>query len=108
MVGKRVVIKLGGSVLREPKDFEKMAEKVKKEVDIGNKVVLVVSAIKGETDRLIELGRSVGADDETLDSIAGLGEVLSARLMTAALNKVGVKALAIDPSSPLWPIYFFF
>ncbi len=105
MVGKRVVIKLGGSVLREPKDFEKMAEKVKKEVDIGNKVVLVVSAIKGETDRLIELGRSVGADDETLDSIAGLGEVLSARLMTAALNKVGVKALAIDPSSPLWPIY---
>ncbi len=105
MVGKKVVIKLGGSVLREPKDFDLMAKKVRRELELGNRVILVVSAMKGETDRLIQLGREVGANDELLDSIAGLGEVLSARLMAASLNRLGIKAAAIDPSSPLWPIY---
>ncbi len=105
MVGKKVVVKLGGSVLKKPRDFYLMAKKVKKELEMGHKIVLVVSAMKGETDRLIQLGKEVGADEEMLDSIAGLGEVLSARLMAASLNRLGVKAVAIDPSSPFWPVY---
>ncbi|MCD6244597.1 MAG: aspartate kinase [Candidatus Korarchaeota archaeon] len=105
MVGKRVVVKLGGSVLSSTEDFIKMASIAKKELELGHELVLVVSAMKGHTDELISLARQVGADGELLDSISGLGEVLSARLMAAALNSLGVESVAIDPSSPLWPIY---
>ncbi len=103
-MGKRVVVKLGGSVLRGPGDFRKVAEIAKREFEDGHEVLLVVSAMKGHTDQLIEMAREVGASEEMLDSIAGMGEVLSARLMAAALNSLGAPSVAIDPSSPRWPV----
>ncbi len=104
MVGKRVVVKLGGSVLKGPEDFRKVARVAKREFDQGHELLLVVSAMKGHTDQLIEMAERVGAKEELLDSIAGMGEVLSARLMAAALNSEGVPSEAIDPSSPRWPM----
>jgi aspartate kinase len=105
MVGKRVVVKLGGSVLSSPEDFMRAAEITKRDFEAGNEILLVVSAMKGQTDQLIEMARKVGASGEILDAIAGLGEVLSARLMASALNSIGVPSVAIDPCSPIWPIY---
>jgi aspartate kinase len=105
MVGKRVVVKLGGSVLSSPEDFMRVAEITKRDFEAGNEILLVVSAMKGQTDQLIEVARKVGASGEILDAIAGLGEVLSARLMASALNSIGVPSVAIDPCSPIWPIY---
>jgi aspartate kinase len=105
MVGKRVVVKLGGSVLSSPEDFMRVAEITKRDFEAGNEILLVVSAMKGQTDQLIEMARKVGASGEILDAIAGLGEVLSARLMASALNSIGVPSVAIDPCSPIWPIY---
>ncbi|MCC6029105.1 MAG: aspartate kinase [Candidatus Korarchaeum sp.] len=105
MVGKRVVVKLGGSVLSSPEDFMRAAEITKRDFEAGNEILLVVSAMKGQTDQLIEVARKVGASGEILDAIAGLGEVLSARLMASALNSIGVPSVAIDPCSPIWPIY---
>ncbi len=104
-MGKRVVVKLGGSVLNSPEDFRKMAKIAKKEFDNGHELLLVVSAMKGYTDKLIEMAKLVGAEEELLDSIAGVGEILSARLMAAALSSEGVPSIAIDPSSPKWPIF---
>jgi aspartate kinase len=105
MVGKRVVVKLGGSVLSSPEDFMRAAEVTKRDFEAGNEILLVVSAMKGQTDQLIDMARKVGASGELLDAIAGLGEVLSARLMASALNSIGVPSVAIDPCSPIWPIY---
>ncbi|MCS7103452.1 MAG: aspartate kinase [Candidatus Korarchaeum sp.] len=105
MVVKRVVVKLGGSVLSSPQDFIKSAEVIKRDFESGNEIVLVVSAMKGQTDSLIEMARIVRASGEMADAIAGLGEVLSARLMAAALGSLGVPSVAVDPCSPLWPIY---
>ncbi len=105
MVGKRVVVKLGGSILSSPEDFIRAAEVTKRDFEAGNEILLVVSAMKGQTDQLIEMARKVGASGELLDAIAGLGEVLSARLMASALNSIGVPSVAIDPCSPICPIY---
>lgn len=105
MVVKRVVVKLGGSVLSKPEDFIRAATIVKKDFEQGNEMLLVVSAMKGQTDSLIEMARKIGASEDMMDAIAGLGEVLSARLMAAALNSIGVPSVAVDPSSPLWPVY---
>ncbi len=104
-MGKRIAVKLGGSILNDPIDFKKMAKIAKKEFSSGNEMLLVVSAMKSYTDRLIEMAKLVEAKDSLLDSIAGIGEVLSARLMAAALNSEGVPSIAIDPSSPNWPIF---
>ncbi|WP_185836255.1 aspartate kinase [Candidatus Korarchaeum cryptofilum] len=104
-MGKRVVVKLGGSVLSSPEDFMRAAEVTKRDFEAGNEILLVVSAMKGQTDQLIDMARKVGASGELLDAIAGLGEVLSARLMASALNSIGVPSVAIDPCSPIWPIY---
>ncbi len=104
-MGKRVVVKLGGSVLNSPEDFREMAKITKKEFDNGHELLLVVSAMKGYTDKLIEMAKLVGAEEELLDSIAGIGEILSARLMAAALSSEGVPSIAIDPSSPKWSIF---
>jgi len=105
MVGKRVVVKLGGSVLTRPEDFQRIAKIAKEEFERGHEILLVVSAMRGHTDQLLDMARRVGARDELLDSIAGMGEVLSARMMAAALSSVGVPSMAIDPSSPKWPIF---
>lgn len=105
MVVKRVVVKLGGSVLSTPEDFIRAASIVKKDLEDGIEMLLVVSAMKGQTDNLIDMAKKIGASSEMMDAIAGLGEVLSARLMAAALNSLGVCSVAIDPSSPLWPVY---
>lgn len=104
MVGKRVVVKLGGSVLRGPEDFVRIAKITKEEFEQGYELLLVVSAMKGHTDELLKMAEIVRASSELFDSIAGLGEVLSARLMAAALESEGVPSIAVDPSSPKWPI----
>lgn len=104
MVGKRVVVKLGGSVLRKPEDFTRIAKITKEEYEQGHELLLVVSAMGGHTDELLKMARTVGANKELLDSVAGLGETLSARLMAAALESEGVPSIAVDPSSPRWPI----
>ena len=104
-MGKRIVVKLGGSVLKSPMDFRKMAKIAKEEFNSGHELLLVVSAMKGYTDKLIKMAKLVEAKDSLLDSIAGMGEVLSARLMAAALDSEGVPSIAIDPSSPNWPLF---
>ncbi|MCD6348116.1 MAG: aspartate kinase [Candidatus Korarchaeota archaeon] len=104
-MGKRVVVKLGGSVLTRPEDFQRVAKIVKREFEQGHELLLVISAMKGHTDQLIDMAKRVGAREELLDSIAGMGEILSARMMAAALDWVGVPSIAIDPSSPRWPVF---
>lgn len=103
---KLYVIKFGGSVLRDEESFNKAAQRVSETVSNGNKAVVVVSAIKGFTDRLMEIAYSISSDMplETVDHILRLGEEQSTRLLTSALKLMDVDAVEVTPDSPRWPI----
>lgn len=58
MAQKLIVVKYGGSVLEDGAAFRKASKAVKEEHDSGVKVVVVVSALKGVTDRLLAAARA--------------------------------------------------
>jgi len=103
---KLIVIKYGGSVLEDGAAFRKASEAVKEEHDSGVKVVVVVSALKGVTDRLLAAAEAISPETprSVIDHIIGLGEEQSVRLMTSALKTIGVDAVEVTPGSPSWPI----
>ncbi|MEM2921225.1 MAG: aspartate kinase [Candidatus Bathyarchaeia archaeon] len=102
-----LVVKFGGSCLPDSNNIRAAAEKVAKEVANKKKVVVVVSALSGMTDQLLSLAQdstSKRVSKEELDDIAAMGERIAVRLMSAALNAQGLKAVGVDPESELWPI----
>ena len=56
---KIVVLKFGGTSVADVPQIKKIAVKVKKEVNQGNKVIVVVSAMAGVTNNLIDLVKSI-------------------------------------------------
>jgi len=101
-----LVVKFGGSVLDGGPAFRKAAEAVKRECNRGRDVVVVASALKGVTDRLLSAAEEITPNTEpnVIDHIISLGEEQSVRLMAAALRSVGVDAVEVTPNSPSWPI----
>lgn len=101
-----IVVKLGGSILRDGEAIRSAAEKLKQEINKGNQIVAVVSAIQGMTDHLLSLSKEISPDipASVLDQIIRLGEEQSVRLLTASLQLIGVDAVEITPESPSWPI----
>ena len=71
-----------------------MAQRVKREVDAGNEVAVVVSAMAGETDRLDRLAREMVAqpDAREYDVVASTGEQVTAALTALALQEIGISA----------------
>ena len=66
----------------------------KKEYDLGNKIIVVVSAMAGQTNNLIKLSQSI-ADDfnkRELDVLLSSGEQVTCALLTGALMKINIKA----------------
>jgi aspartate kinase len=103
-----VVVKFGGSCLSTPDNILTAAKKIAVEAASGKSVVVVVSALGGETDKLISLaqGSTVHAvSKEDLDEILSMGERTMVRLLATALKSQGVTSIAIDPTSSLWPVY---
>lgn len=103
---KNIVVKLGGSVLKDVSAIADAANWVKKLADNGYGVVVVVSALKGVTDELVETVKNLSRnpDPSLMDEILAMGERTSVRLFTLALREHGVNALFIDPSDEKWPI----
>lgn len=106
MLKKLLVVKYGGSVLEEGPEFRRAAEAIKREYEAGRHIVVVVSALRGFTDRLLSAAEAISPDTppDEIDHIIGLGEEQSVRLMAAALRAVGVDAIEVTPNSPSWPI----
>lgn len=94
-----IVLKLGGSVLRDRDALAQAVHEVYRWQREGNDVVAVVSALEGETDRLLAEARSVCEEPDGLHCAALLatGELRSAALMALALQRSGLEAWALTP-----------
>lgn len=94
------VLKFGSSVLESEADYRCLADEAYRHVRAGEKVVLVLSAMAGETDALFAQAERVGGDAAApalVARLARIGELRSAALMALALGRIGVRAAALDP-----------
>ena len=66
---------------------------IKKEYDLGNKLIVVVSAMAGKTNELIDLSNQISEnfDKKELDVLLSSGEQVTCALLTAALIKLKIK-----------------
>lgn len=95
-----LVQKYGGTSVGSIECIEKVAEKIKATRDAGNDVIIVVSAMSGETNRLIELSRQVceNPDPRELDVLLSTGEQATIALLSMALEKLGCPAISYTGS----------
>ena len=91
---KLLVQKFGGTSLADANRIEVVADIIAKTISEGNKVVAVLSAMGEETDRLIDLAKSIQTEPNIreYDALVSTGEQISVALMAMALNKRNLKA----------------
>ena len=91
---KLLVQKFGGTSLADASRIEVVADIIAKTISEGNKVAVVLSAMVGETDRLIDLAKSIHTEPNLreYDALVSTGEQISVALMAMALNKRNLKA----------------
>lgn len=89
-----IVHKYGGTSMGSVERIEHVARKVAGFREQGHQVVVVVSAMSGETDRLLKLAKSISprGNQREFDQIASTGEQVTISLLALALEKVGVPA----------------
>ena len=90
----RIVQKFGGTSVSNLDRIRNVAQRVKAEVDAGHEVAVVVSAMSGTTNQLVEWATTVGAvhDAREYDTIVATGEQVTVGLLTIALQNLGVNA----------------
>ena len=90
----RIVMKFGGTSMAGIERIRSVAARVKREVDAGNQVAVVVSAMAGETDRLVGFCREASAlyDPREYDAVVSSGEQVTSGLLAIALQAIGVPA----------------
>jgi aspartate kinase len=89
-----IVQKYGGTSVGSIERIRAVAERVNRTKQAGHDVVVVVSAMAGETDRLLDLASNVSAlpDTRELDMLLATGEMVSIALLAIALKEIGCKA----------------
>lgn len=92
-----VVQKFGGTSVGTPERIQAVAARVAKRRAAGDDVVVVVSAMSGETNRLIALGGELSKHPphREMDTLTSTGEQVSASLMAIALCEIGCAALSL-------------
>ncbi|BBP84565.1 aspartate kinase [Pseudomonas sp. No.21] len=91
-----IVQKFGGTSVGTVERIEQVAEKVKKFREGGDDIVVVVSAMSGETNRLIDLAKQISDKPvpRELDVMVSTGEQVTIALLAMALIKRGVPAVS--------------
>ena len=91
-----IVQKFGGTSVGTVERIEQVAEKVKKFREAGDDIVVVVSAMSGETNRLIGLAKQIMEQPvpRELDVMVSTGEQVTIALLSMALIKRGVPAVS--------------
>ena len=90
----RIVQKFGGTSVANPERIKAIAEKIAKFSSQGNQIVVVVSAMSGETNKLISLAEEMMSSPEPreMDIIVSTGEQVTSGLTALALINLGIKA----------------
>jgi|TARA_A100001037_G_scaffold149235_1_gene134875 aspartate kinase len=89
-----IVQKYGGTSVGSFERIEAVADNIANTHKKGNDVVVVLSAMAGETDKLIQLAKSIQPEPEPreYDALISTGEQISVALMAMALTKRGIKS----------------
>ncbi|HEX8623910.1 MAG TPA: aspartate kinase [Allosphingosinicella sp.] len=90
----RIVMKFGGTSMAGIERIRHVAQRVKNEAEAGNQVAVVVSAMAGETDRLIQFCREASSlyDPREYDVVVASGEQVTSGLLAITLQGMGVNA----------------
>jgi aspartate kinase len=90
----RIVQKFGGTSVGDINRIKNVAQRVKREVDAGNQVIVVVSAMSGATNQLVAWCNEIDSlhDAQEYDVVVSSGEQVTAGLLSIALQSIGVKA----------------
>ncbi|MEM4986668.1 aspartate kinase [Collimonas sp. H4R21] len=91
-----IVHKYGGTSMGSPERIKNVAKRVAKWHDAGHQIVVVPSAMSGETNRLLGLAKEITAqpDPRELDMLASTGEQASVALLAMALQAIGKQAVS--------------
>ena len=91
---KLIVTKFGGTSVGTIDRIKSVANRIKNEVNNGYNVIVVVSAMAGETNRLIKLVESLTNNYRTseYDTVISSGEQVTSGLLAIALNELGIKS----------------
>ena len=89
-----IVQKFGGTSVGDLDRIRNVAQRVKAEIDLGNQVAVVVSAMAGTTNQLVEWARDIGPmhDTREYDTIVATGEQVTVGLLAIALQNIGIDA----------------
>ncbi|MBO8139008.1 MAG: aspartate kinase [Thermosipho sp. (in: Bacteria)] len=93
-----VVQKYGGSSIADKERILNVANKIKKRIEKGDKVVVIVSAMGNTTDNLIRLAKSLSKNPHPreMDMLLTTGEQISIALLSIALIDLGIKAKSFN------------
>ena len=91
---KRLVLKFGGTSVGNIEKIQNVAKIIKKSHDTGNEIIVVVSAMSGVTNDLINKSNQINNnfDRKELDVLLSSGEQISCSLLAGALLSLGLKA----------------
>ena len=95
-----IVQKYGGTSVGSVERIEAVAERVSRHHSDGDQLIIVVSAMSGETNRLLGLARELtpSPSPRELDVLVSTGEQVSMALLAMALHKRGIDALSLKGS----------
>jgi aspartate kinase len=88
------ILKFGGTSVGTIDRIQHVANIIKKEQSLGNKIIVVVSAMAGKTNELISLSNEISEEfnRRELDVLLSSGEQVTCALLSGALSKLNVKA----------------
>jgi aspartate kinase len=90
----RIVMKFGGTSVANTERIKAVAQRVKREVDAGNEVAVVVSAMAGVTNQLVAYVDEISTlyDAREYDAVVASGEQVTSGLLALALQALGIEA----------------
>jgi aspartate kinase len=90
----RIVMKFGGTSVADLDRIRNAATRVKREVDAGNEVAVVVSAMAGVTNQLVSHCQDLSLlhDAREYDTVVATGEQVTTGLLAIALQQIGIEA----------------
>ena len=92
-MGKLIVKMFGGTSVADIERIESVADNIELEIQRGNKVTVVLSAMGNSTDELIDMAKEISPDPDLreYDALISTGEQISVALLALALLKRGIK-----------------